>query len=72
MSVVAGAGLNIVLGVLLGVLGLWGVRNASDTVPATLPEHDRLRRERVLRRGAVACGLIGVVFVAMGVFGAFG
>lgn len=72
MTVAAGAGLNIVLGVLLGVLSLWGVRHASETVPMALPEHEQLRRERVLRRGAVACGLLGVVFVAMGVLGAIG
>lgn len=72
MTVAAGAGLHIVLGVLLGVLSLWGVRHASETVPVTLPEHDRLRRARVLRRGAVACGLLGVVFVTMGVLDAIG
>lgn len=70
MTTLGGAAISVMLGGMLAVLGWWGFRNAAAVVTETLPEPDRRRRERVLRRGAVACQVLAVVFVATGVLGA--
>ena len=40
--------------VLMFAFGRWGQRNASALAPDLLPPHHRARRERQIRRGAVA------------------
>lgn len=54
------------LGLGLLLLGRWGMRNAEHLVPATLSEHERERKERVLSRGSLACQFLAVVFFASG------
>lgn len=70
MTALAGAAVSVALGAMLAALGWWGLRNAAVVVPASLPESDRQRRERVLRRGSVACHVLAAVFVVTGVLGA--
>lgn len=71
MTGTVAAVINLVLGALLVVLGWWGVRNAATAAPAALPEHDRKRRARVVRRGAITCQVLAVVFLVVGVANAF-
>lgn len=40
-------------------------RHIDKYVPASLPEDERRRRERVLVRGSWACQVVGVVFALM-------
>ena len=53
------------IGVLLVLFGQWAARHATAFVPAHLPVADRVRRVRVVGRGAAACRIAGVLFVAM-------
>lgn len=71
MSTVYDSATGIAVGFVLAALGWWGVRNAALVVPATLPEAERHRRERVLSRGAITCLCLAVAFTAWGVFRAF-
>jgi hypothetical protein len=57
----------VAVGAVLAVLGWWGSRNAAVAVPATLPEHDRRRRARVIIRGSITCQVVGAVLMAVGV-----
>lgn len=59
---------GIALAVLLFAVGWWGRAEAPGLAPGHLPEKDRLRRERTLRRGALACQLTaaGAVVTTVG------
>lgn len=53
-----------VIGVVLLMLGAWGRRNAADLAVVPGMEPDRIgHREKVLRRGSVACSVVGVAFL---------
>lgn len=58
----------VVVAVLLVLLGGWGRRNAARLVPEAISPEDRVRQERVLRRGSVACfgAAALLVFAAVG------
>ncbi|TXL60696.1 hypothetical protein [Aeromicrobium terrae] len=56
-----------VVAVVLGALGLWGRANAEALVTKALPSEEREHRENVLRRGAVTCLAVAVLFTAAGV-----
>lgn len=51
------------LGAALVLFGRWGSRHTSYLAPRGLREDERDRRERVLARGAVACQVVGVIFL---------
>jgi hypothetical protein len=53
------------LGLALLALGHWGRRRTAALVPADLPAADRVRRVATLRRGALACQAVGVLFLAL-------
>ncbi|OJG06083.1 hypothetical protein BG618_02808 [Pseudonocardia autotrophica] len=53
------------LGGALVALGLWARRGVALT-PRALPEPERLRRGRAIRRGGWACLVVGAVLVAAG------
>lgn len=56
---------HLVVGGGLVLFGGWSRRHVSNYVPVLLPPDERVRRERVLVRGAWACQAAGVVFVLM-------
>jgi hypothetical protein len=53
------------VGLLLVVLGEWGVRRAAVLVPVQVGDAERAHRLRVVRRGGRTCQLAGVIFVLM-------
>lgn len=57
---------SLLLGGMVFLVGLWGRRHAAVLVPMGLPPDARERRERSLRRGAVACQVVGVLFAVTG------
>lgn len=52
------------LGVCVFLVGRWGRRKASVLVDVNLDPEDRTNRVGVLRRGAVACHLLAILFFA--------
>lgn len=59
----------MLLGLSTGLLliGRWGRRNASNLAPATTSVERRRHHEQVLRRGAMACQLVGGMLVLMAI-----
>lgn len=58
----------LVLGMILLLIGMWGRRHADDLSVVPGMEPDRIdHREKVMRRGASACGLVGVAFLVVAV-----
>ncbi|SNR84077.1 hypothetical protein SAMN06265360_12241 [Haloechinothrix alba] len=57
----------IAVGSALGPLGWWGMRNARALVPPQLPEPEREKRVRVMRRGAVTAQCLAIVFALAGI-----
>jgi peptidyl-prolyl cis-trans isomerase C len=72
IGAVAFAIVQLVFAVALILVGLWAWRNAGQLAPAALPADERARKARVYGRGALACLVVGVVFVVAAVlsFGA--
>lgn len=61
---------SVVLGtmaVALLALGAWGYRNAADKVPTGLREEERVRRTGVMRRGGLACLVLGLAFATVAI-----
>lgn len=59
----------VAFGLLAGgllLLGRWGIRNATRLAPQSLPENERQRRARVMRRGSVACWVAAGALLAVG------
>lgn len=57
----------VAVAAVLAPLGRWGYRNAADLLPDALPDEERDRRGRVLRRGAVVAQAVAVLFLLAGV-----
>jgi len=55
---------GLLLAGLLFVVGRWGRREAAALAPSYLPPQDRVRRERTLLRGAMACEVVAVAATA--------
>lgn len=56
------------LGLVLVVLGRWGRRGAEELgVPPGLPDDRARRRAAVIRRGATASAVVGVMFVLLAI-----
>lgn len=47
-------------------LGVWGRGNADDLVTPGVRGYDREHRVTVLRRGALACQVVAVIFLLAG------
>jgi hypothetical protein len=47
-------------------LGVWGRLNAEDLVAPAVLGYDREHRVAVLRRGALACQVVAVIFLLAG------
>lgn len=60
------AGVLILLGLGVGLLGRWGRTHALVLVPEHYEVFDRERRIRSLHRGGLACYAGGVVLVGVG------
>lgn len=56
----------VAMAAILATLGMWGVRQAPRLAPVSLPERERRHRQRVLRRGGVACVVVAVLLGAVG------
>lgn len=67
MSEVADVFTCALVAAVLAPLGWWGFRNAETLAPVDLPEDERDRRERILRRGAVTAQAVAVLFLVAGV-----
>lgn len=61
---------QVALAAALVGLGLWGRRAAGRLPAGSLPHEERVRRARVLHRGATACVLLGVLFAVSAVVAA--
>ncbi len=57
--------IHLMVGAGLVGFGRTSRRHIDRYVPATLPDDERRRRERVLVRGSWACEVVGVVFALM-------
>lgn len=66
MSEVADVLTCVFVAAVLAPLGWWGCRNAETLTSTALPEHERDRRQRILRRGAVTAQAVAVLFVLAG------
>lgn len=60
---------GLIMGVAFFGIGVWGRRNLDELVPTPLPEQQRAKRRRVLRRGTVFCMAAACVLVALSVVG---
>jgi hypothetical protein len=59
-------GMSVVLmsgAVVLVLLGRWGRRNTAQLIPLALAPDDRVRQERVLRRGTLTCYFVAGLFL---------
>jgi hypothetical protein len=57
---------SLLFAAVLFAIGRWGRRNAASLVPTALSEAGQRSQELVLRRGSVACQLVGGVFLIFG------
>lgn len=57
---------SLLLGAMVFLVGWWGRRHVAALVPPTLPPDEREKRERTLRRGALTCQAVGVLFAVVG------
>jgi hypothetical protein len=55
---------QVLFGVVLYLVGRWGVRNATRLVHPSLGAEECARRARGYRRGAIFCQIVAVVLVA--------
>jgi hypothetical protein len=58
----------LVVACFLFPLGVWGRAQAEDLVVDALPSEEREHRVAVLRRGALTCQVVAVVFGAGAIF----
>lgn len=61
--------LEAVLGLVLLGIGRWGRENRGSLASGWMDPEDRAGRERVYRRGAITCSLLGGVFLAAALLG---
>lgn len=54
----------MLFGIVLYLIGRWGVRNATRLVRPELGATECARRARVYRRGAIFCQVVAIVLVA--------
>lgn len=54
---------QLTIGVSLVLLARLSRKHVDRLVPDTFPADERVRRTGVLRRGALACEIVGVLFV---------
>jgi hypothetical protein len=59
--VIATVVVQLVLAAVLVALGRWGQLRAAGLVVPTLPEKQRDRRSRTIRRGWLTCYLVGAL-----------
>jgi hypothetical protein len=58
---------QLVMGAGLVLIGWWGRTGAAGVVPGSLGDDERARRERVIRRGGIACVLAGALLMVAGI-----
>lgn len=61
---------SLSIAAVLFLLGRWGYTNSERLAPHLLSDESRHHRTRILRRGAVTCQVVAVLFVAIAVIGA--
>lgn len=64
---IAGIVIETVLGLALLAVGRWGRANEGRLATGWTDPGDRVSRERMLKRGAVTCTVLGVLFLAVAV-----
>ena len=65
-TLMTSAVVSVLFASVLFAIGRWGRRNAAGLVPTALSEAGQRSQELVLRRGSVACQLVGGIFLIFG------
>lgn len=60
---IAGILIETVLGLVLLAIGRWGRANEGRLASGWMDPDDRAGRERMYRRGALTCTVLGVIFL---------